>query len=226
METPEEKPPRPYRPSPAFLVFVVLVLLLSLAASAIGPSLYLGGPRRSNGKIASVEMSGIEGAIQTFFADYGYWPVSEATASLTNRDFTFGTVGTGARSVISNGFGREANNSEVMRILMAIAGNGRSPFDAASGHLRNPRNVVFLYAKFVGTTNSPGGVGPDDVYRDPWGNPYIITLDLNGDGQCDDCIYHVKGRISVWSFGPDGKASAGERPDVGVNKDNVVTAKP
>ena len=219
METPEEKPPRPYRPSPAFLVFVVLVLLLSLAASAILP--YLGGSRRSNGKIASVEISSIEGAIQIFFADYGYWPVSEATASLTNRDFTFGTVGTGARSVITNGFGREANNSEVMRILMAIPGNGRSPFDAASGHPRNPRNVVFLYAKHVMGTNG-GGIGSDFVYRDPWGNPYIITLDLNGDGQCDDCIYHVKGRISVWSFGPDGKASASEPPGVGVNKDNVV----
>ena len=172
-----------------------------------------GHGARTKGKIALFEMASIEGAIQIFFADYGYWPVSPATASLTNRDFTFGTVGTGASCVITNGFGREANSSEIVRILTAVYENG---------HPRNPRKNVYLNAKFVGATNFPG-IGPDFVYRDPWGNPYIITLDLNGDGQCDDCLYHVKGGVSVWSFGPDGKASAGAPPGVGVNKDNVVT---
>ena len=27
------------------------------------------------------------------------------------------------------------------------------------------------------------------VYRDPWGNPYIITMDLNYDEQCQDAFY-------------------------------------
>jgi hypothetical protein len=27
------------------------------------------------------------------------------------------------------------------------------------------------------------------VYRDPWGNPYVITMDLNYDGLCKDAFY-------------------------------------
>ena len=40
----------------------------------------------------------------------------------------------------------------------------------------------------AGNTTSPG-VGPDGVYRDPWGNPYIITIDLNYDDKARDAFY-------------------------------------
>jgi hypothetical protein len=40
----------------------------------------------------------------------------------------------------------------------------------------------------VSDTNSPG-VGPDLVYRDPWGSPYIITMDLNYDEKARDGFY-------------------------------------
>jgi hypothetical protein len=42
----------------------------------------------------------------------------------------------------------------------------------------------------VADTKSPG-VGSDGVFRDPWGHPYIITLDLNGDGKCRDAFYRL-----------------------------------
>jgi hypothetical protein len=35
----------------------------------------------------------------------------------------------------------------------------------------------------------PAGVDNAGVYRDPWGNPYIISMDLNYDEQCQDAIY-------------------------------------
>jgi len=41
-----------------------------------------------------------------------------------------------------------------------------------------------------GDTNSPG-VGLDGVYRDPWGNPYIITLDLDHDTKSRDAFYRL-----------------------------------
>ena len=39
------------------------------------------------------------------------------------------------------------------------------------------------------TRNPPGGVDITGVYRDPWGNPYVITMDLNYDEQCQDAFY-------------------------------------
>ncbi|HZV36366.1 MAG TPA: hypothetical protein VFB72_17450 [Verrucomicrobiae bacterium] len=55
----------------------------------------------------------------------------------------------------------------------------------------NPQKIVFLNARMSGHTNSPG-IGTDGVYRDPWGNPYIIS-------------FVRPATIRVWSLGPDVK---------------------
>ena len=49
----------------------------------------------------------------------------------------------------------------------------------------------------------PPGVGNDLVYRDPWGNPYIISMDLNYDDKCQDSFYCK--RVSS----PGGSSTAG-----------------
>jgi hypothetical protein len=56
------------------------------------------------------------------------------------------------------------------------------------GHVKNPQKTTYLNASRAGNTTSPG-VGPDGVYRDPWGNPYIITIDLNYDDKARDAFY-------------------------------------
>jgi len=168
---------------------------------------------------AKVDAVNLATAMQTFRAEYGYWPVSEERARGTNRDFTFGTEGTSSACVVTNGSGREANNSEVVRILMANEA-GAPGGNLPGQDLRNPRKILFLHAKTLGD-NGRGGVGIDGVFRDPWGNPYIITLDLNGDGWCEGGGYRMKGAVSVWSFGRDKKANLKEARDVGVNKDNI-----
>jgi hypothetical protein len=55
-------------------------------------------------------------------------------------------------------------------------------------HVKNPQKTIFLSAKDTDDNKSPG-LGPDGVYRDPWGGPYIITMDLNYDDQCHDSNY-------------------------------------
>jgi hypothetical protein len=55
-------------------------------------------------------------------------------------------------------------------------------------HVKNPQQTRFLNATMSGDTSSPG-VGTDLVYRDPWGNPYFITMDLNYDEECEDVFY-------------------------------------
>jgi hypothetical protein len=65
-------------------------------------------------------------------------------------------------------------------------GDGRPTIN--KGHVKNPQHNSFLNAKLVSDTKSPG-IGSDGVYRDPWGNPYIITLDLNYDQRARDSFY-------------------------------------
>ena len=126
-----------------------------------------------------------------------------------------------------------------------------------SGHVYNPKQVKYLNAKTSGydpTTNDPnppGGVDNAGVYRDPWGNPYVITVDTDYDEQCSDLLYSLKnvsqssgnagfnglsntnvvstpdnflyhGKVMVWSAGPDKKYDTGPA-NAGVNKDNVMS---
>jgi hypothetical protein len=95
-------------------------------------------------------------------------------------------------------------------------------------------------------------MGPDGVFRDPWANPYIITIDMNADGRSRDAFYRLQ-RVSaktgamgysgltrdaqypqgdffeanktflIWSLGPDSHADATQNAVQGANKDNILS---
>jgi len=118
---------------------------------------------------------------------------------------------------------------------------------------KNPQKTIFLNAKMVGDTNTWPGVGPDLVYRDPWGNPYVITVDMDEDNQMVDAFYSLQavsqqngqtgynglvnsidaggngnhfqyhGSVMVWSAGPDKKIDPKVFANQGVNKDNIIS---
>ena len=108
-------------------------------------------------------------------------------------------------------------------------------------HHRNTRKTRFLDAKQV-SGDSPGVSTDDWLFRDPWGMPYVITIDMNDNGKCIDAFYGTKGGnglvqipagqpnagmfelnnpVMIWSYGPDTKAGASP-PGGDVNKDNVL----
>jgi hypothetical protein len=140
-------------------------------------------------------------------------------------------------NIINGGGGYEANNSELMAILLDA---DRPPNDK---HIRNPRKVRYFDPKQVSGNNMPGLSTDDFVFRDPWGMPYIVTLDMNDDNKCRDAhyrlftvsgtqdpikgqfglmkadpnnndSYELSGPIMIWSFGPD--------RDFRTTKDNVM----
>lgn len=115
---------------------------------------------------------------------------------------------------------------------------------ANTGHKYNPKQIKYLNARVVPGVKSNGFSVIDHQYRDPWGNPYVISLDANQDGfvrdayyACADLfanhtptalintngIYAHHGRVMIWSRGPDGKASMTVPAKSGVNKDNVFS---
>ena len=84
----------------------------------------------------------------------------------------------------------QTNNSEVMAVLMDVEywPNAPSSPTINLGHVKNPQRTPYLNATMAGNNTSPG-VGQDGIYRDPWGNPYIITIDLNYDEKARDAFY-------------------------------------
>ncbi|MDB6109481.1 MAG: hypothetical protein JWR69_1231, partial [Pedosphaera sp.] len=144
------------------------------------------------------------------------------------------------------------SNAEIMGILLDQTNYYNGKVSVNKNHSKNPQQTVFLNAKQEAGTTVPG-VGEDGVYRDPWSNPYIITLDLNSDNKSRDSFYRLQtvskqnnatglnglfngidpngnsdafeanATVMVWSFGPDGKFDPIQPANKGFNRDNVLS---
>jgi len=163
-----------------------------------------------------MEIGTIMAAIRSYDTAYNRLPISSAAVNSslgTGNDFTYGTFNTATIKDISGGLAQiddpagayHANNSEVMAVLLALERYGNGQTTVNLGNVRNPERNVFLTAKMVDDTVSPG-IGRDGVYRDPWGNPYVITLDTNGDGRARDRFYCTA------TVSEDGTALSNPRP--------------
>jgi prepilin-type N-terminal cleavage/methylation domain-containing protein len=241
---------------------LVVIAIISILAGLLLPTI---GRAKTAAKVkaAQMEMQTLVAAINAYQADYKRMPVStNAMRSLAVPegecpDFTFGTVMKGTdqpdgmistnlvQSEQNNGAYQNAN-SEVMNILRNLNSFPNS------NSVCNPRQISFISPRVAANTNA-AGVGPDGVFRDPWGHPYIITIDCNYDEKCKDGFYRIgsvsqetasKGfnglysknsndpygfeanvPVMVWSFGPDGKISKKKSANVDVNKDNILSWK-
>ncbi|HEY5298992.1 MAG TPA: prepilin-type N-terminal cleavage/methylation domain-containing protein [Verrucomicrobiae bacterium] len=218
---------------------------------------------------ARTEEASLVNAIEGYDSAYGRFPVSsnaqyQATLnaqSNLNPDFTYGGIfqtetGTWPPNPIPANY--QTNNSEVIAILMDITNypylNGSTTTPTVNnGYVKNPQKTEFLNATLNGDTNAAAnftpGVGADLVYRDPWGDPYVITMDLNYDDQCRDVFYSLDkvshdglnglanpdgatattdkwqyhGKIMVWSAGPNKKIDPVDPATDRENKDNVIS---
>jgi len=211
---------------------LVVISIIGILASLLLPALS-GAKKRAKVTQARMEMSGLVLVINQYQQDYTRLPASKAAANV-GGDYTFGTY---RDSVVCHPDSSETNtpvltmprfspgtnigaatyrnaNSEVMDILYGAAAfpDGANNYFAAY----NPRTISFTLPKIVKSVESAGWSSIDHVFRDPWGNPYIITLDLNYDEKCEDALYSnfadaahgkviVPGSVMIWSFGPDGQ---------------------
>lgn len=246
---------------------LVVISIIGVLAGMLLPALSRA-KRTAQINKAKTEINGIKNAIESYHQQYSRYPTSQntrkngATTSST-PDYTYGTWATSADGSLQLPFQHKAaknptsvpsqqnytkvltNNSEVMAILMDVKEwvNNRP-----KGNPENRSGNIFLNAKTVQDRIS-SGIGIDGVYRDPWGAPYIISLDLNYDGSTRDAYYRankmnedatgknltgafkadnkdayeIKTGVMVWSFGPDRMASDQESAKLGVNKDNVTS---
>jgi prepilin-type N-terminal cleavage/methylation domain-containing protein len=216
---------------------LVVIAIIAILAAILLPALAGAKTRAKVGK-AKTEMSGIEAAIRQYETEYNRMPAGKSEEQNGAPDFTYGG-GFGAA-----GPGYNPGNAGLMQILLDL------PLGANLNHSRNPRNLVLIHAKQV-TGISPGLSSTDHEFRDPWGNPYIITLDLNGDDKCLDAAYRnqamhqgappgqgyfgltpvtvsgttyyeLRRSVMIWSKGNDGQADRNLSAKDGVNRDNVL----
>jgi prepilin-type N-terminal cleavage/methylation domain-containing protein len=196
----------PYRSRRSRAGFTLVELLTVIAIIAILAGMLLpvlSAAKKHAQKVkAATEISGIVTAIEGYDSAYGRFPVSPAAqaqaaanATLLTRphpampnltpDITYG--GTFLNGSVGS-LNWTSNNAEVITILMDMTNYPGGGPTVNMSHVMNPQQNKLLNAKMVSDTVSPG-VGLDGVYRDPWGEPYVISMDLNYDGQCQDAFY-------------------------------------
>ncbi len=165
-------------------VIAIIGILAGMILPAIGHF-----KRKAQITKAQLEMADIEKAVVAFKANYSIMPLSAPVKVAVSPDFTFGTAGmteyTGSAMVENNfGMGNQTNNGALFKILMSKADNLHN-----YNYINNPQKKEFISPKVAVNEGNPG-LGPvSSIYRDPWGNPYIISVDADYDNLTHDAFY-------------------------------------
>ena len=244
-------------------LLVVISIIGNLAALLL-PALATA-KKRTQQKKAQLEVNAIANSIREYEAEYSQFPITKdvkGSALADNEDFTYGTFGLtpdsiNGEKILSPGgslpIGKyQTNNAELMAVLMDIETYGNGAPTVNRDHVKNPKQRKLLTATVVSDASSPG-MGLDGTYRDPWGQPYIISIDVNNDEKTRDAFYRSRsvsqenqqsgyyglfnshspnggddyyehnGPVMVWSAGPDKRIENTIKANQGVNKDNILS---
>jgi prepilin-type N-terminal cleavage/methylation domain-containing protein len=179
------------------LIEMIVVILIIATLAAMLTTAATGVFERARKVQAKNDLIQIVTAVNAFYTEYGYYPVSGIT---TDAFFGAGATPAGCTS----GGGNDVL-LDVLRNRVASALNGRQ--------------IVFLSPRGAQNTVPPkGGIAADNRYYDPWGSQYAVVIDTNYDNAISNPYSDTDGSagtrpvaqgVIAYSFGKNGQFGGG-----------------
>jgi prepilin-type N-terminal cleavage/methylation domain-containing protein len=185
--------PRIVRRPPHAFTLIELLVVITIIAILIGlflPSLFSMYERAKKVQ-AKNDLTQIVNAVNAFYTEYGKYPLPAGTT----MDTTYPPAGPGG------------SNADLFYTLRAVA-NG-----ANAGNVINPRQIVYISPRVLGTAPVRSGIASDDgQFYDPWQRPYNVTIDGDYNNQITTNPYGnnngagpmpLPQGVIAWSLGKD-----------------------
>lgn len=189
---------------------LVVISIIGILAGLLLPAL-AAAKDKAKKNAARMDMKSLAAAITAYENDSSRYPANPIADDQGNLcDVTFGLPSLPGVNpgVPAGGSVYFPTNSDVIRILMDEDAN--MPGTINFGHAKNPRQQSYLNAKQVSAAGVQGvfvGTTPPGVkfqFYDPWGMPYVITIDMNYDGRCLDALYKHRAVSQISAGSPAG----------------------
>lgn len=115
-------------------------------------------------------------------------------------------------------------------LMGELTANARFSDGSTITYKYNPRKIKFLEtnSNFDASIDYNAGSNQKNLWRDPWGNRYIVLINTDGNDRIvrpDDSNKYIMGKTAVYSWGPNGEDNSGKNAVEGGDKldDDIAT---